>query len=72
LININKLKGKIVERGMSVGTLAPQVGIDKATFYRKLQNGGEDFTIREVGLIVDALELNLVEANDIFFTQLVS
>ena len=35
MVNVNKLRGKIVENGMSIPELAANIGIDKATFYRK-------------------------------------
>ena len=31
LVNVNKLKGKIVECGINVSILADRIGIDKAT-----------------------------------------
>ena len=47
MVNVNKLKGKIVERGLNVDGLAEKVGMDKSTFYRKLANEGSTFTIGE-------------------------
>jgi DNA-binding Xre family transcriptional regulator len=72
MVNVNKLKGKIVERGLSVTDLANMVGIDKATFYRKLAQNGETFSIREADLICKKLELNPQEATAIFFSDLVA
>ena len=34
MVNVNKLRGKIVENGMSVEKLAGAIGVDKATIYR--------------------------------------
>lgn len=61
----NKLKGKIVERGMNVSKLAECIGIDKATLYRKLNNF-DSFTIGDALKIKDALGLSNQEAYDIF------
>ncbi len=36
MVNVNKLKGKIVERGLNVENLAERIGLDRATLYRKL------------------------------------
>lgn len=72
LVNVNKLKGKIVENNLSVERLADSIGIDKSTLYRKLNNDGENFTIREADLISKELQLNPKEANDIFFSQYVA
>ena len=72
LVNVNKLKGKIVENGMSVQELAELVNIDKATFYRKLNANGETFLIREADAISKALKLTGEEVNAIFFSQYVA
>lgn len=64
-MNINKLRGKIVERGMKVGTLATLIGIDRSTMYKKL-NEGEKFTIGEARKMKDALEMSNDEACEIF------
>ncbi len=67
MVNINKLKGKIVERGLSIPELAGIIGISKATFYRKIKAGGHNITIGEADLIAGALNLNQEELNTIFF-----
>lgn len=72
MVNINKLKGKIVECGMNVTDLAFKIGIDRATFYRKLSNNGENFTIKEADLITKELSLSCEEATAIFFSQYVA
>lgn len=71
-VNVNKLKGKIVEKGMNVTALAEQMGIDRATLYRKLKNSGQTLTIREVNKIVEVLELTEKEALEIFFADIVA
>lgn len=71
MINVQKLKGKIMERGTTQEALAKALGINKSTFYRKMQQGG-NFTIKEVNLIVLALHLSKDEAMSIFFADLVA
>lgn len=71
-MNINKLKAKIVENGMNVEMLANLVGIDRSTFYRKMNNQGESFTVKEVNLIRRHLKLTKDEAMEIFFTDYVA
>lgn len=61
----NKLKGKIIEKGLSVEKLAEIVGIDKSTFYRRLSDF-DTFTIGEVAKIKDALGLSKEEAYELF------
>jgi DNA-binding phage protein len=71
-VNINKFKGKVVERGLNITKLAKKVGMDRSTFYRKMQNDGETFTVREVNSIVNVLGLSAEEALEIFFTNSVA
>ena len=70
--NINKLKGKIVEKGINVSDLAKVLGINKSTLYRKLKNNGENISIREAVGMINELDLSAEEANEIFFNQFVA
>lgn len=72
MVNVNKLKGKIVECGMNVPKLAKEIGIDKSTLYRKLQDDGDSITIKEASLIIDVLKLTQEEAHSIFFYQYIA
>lgn len=71
MINTNKLKGKIVECGLTIEILAERIGVNKATIYRKLANP-ENFSIREAGLIAKELNLTADEINAIFFSWTVA
>lgn len=72
MVNVNKLKGKIVECGMSVAELALKIGVDKSTFYRKINSDGKKITIEEADLISRELQLSCEEVNSIFFSQFVA
>lgn len=72
MVNVNKLRGKIVEQGMTVTGLAQRIGVNRSTLYRKLRSDGKDFTIEEADLIVEELKLTYAEANSIFFSQYVA
>ncbi len=72
MVNINKLKGKIVENGLTVEALAEKLGVDRSTLYRKLSAEGETFTIKDANMICKALDLNIQEATAIFFSQYVA
>lgn len=72
MVNINKLKGKIVECGLNVTELANRVGIDRTTLYRKINSDGKNFTIEEADLISKELRLSSEEVNAIFFSQFVA
>ena len=64
-MNIQKLKGKMVEKGYSVDALALKIGVDRSTLYRKL-NKGENITLKEAGKIKTALNLSDEDAAVIF------
>lgn len=71
MVNTNKLKGKIVENGKTVTELADDIGVDKATLYRKLNNPGT-ITLREADAIVKSLSLTSEDAIAIFFSEYVA
>ena len=66
-MNINKLKGKIVEREMNIETLAVCIGIDRSSLYRKLNNA-EKITLGEAIKMKDVLEMSDDEACEIFLS----
>ena len=71
MINIPKLRGKIVENEMSISDLAEKMEISKSTLYQKI-NGNVSFTIDEVILIAKMLDLTKDEFNNIFFADFVA
>lgn len=71
MVNINKLRGKIVERGMTIASVADAMGIHKSTFYRKL-SGDCPITIMDADRLTEILQLNAEEAGAIFFSQFVA
>ena len=60
-VNVNKLKGKIVENGMTVSALAEKIGVD-----------GETMLVKDANAIVSALHLTAEDALAIFFSQVVA
>lgn len=72
MVNVDKLKGKIVENRMSVDELAKKLEIHTSTLYRKLSKNGDELTIREIDIIANELNLSLKEINEIFFSQYVA
>lgn len=67
MVNVRRLKGKIVEYGMSVDILAKEIGINKSTLYRKINSGGENITVGEMKKISEVLKLSRDEICEIFF-----
>jgi len=68
MVDVNKLRGKIVEKGFSQQELAQSIGIDRSTFYRKMKNNG-DFSIGEVAEIAKVMQLTNEEAIEIFLSK---
>lgn len=64
-VNANKLRGKIVEKGISVGKVADLIGMNRSSLYRKL-NDSEKLTIGEAIKLKNVLELSNYEAFEIF------
>lgn len=71
-VNVNRLKGKLVERGLTVTDLARMINVDRTTLYRKLTDGGAGILVREANAIATVLELTESEAMSIFFSQYVA
>lgn len=69
MVNINKLKGRIVEKQLTIEKLAGKIGLDRSTLYRKISNDGETLSIREANLICKELGISGREATEIFFSQ---
>lgn len=69
IVDVQKLRGKIVEKGTSQEAVADKMGIDRTTFYRKMKNGGSGFTVGELHSMVEAVPLTKEEAILIFFNE---
>lgn len=65
-----KLKGRIIEKGKNIEIVSREIGIDKSTFYRKMQANGENFTIREVLDMAKTIPLTKEEAISIFLDEI--
>lgn len=72
MVNINKLRGKIVENGLSVKDLADKLEMDRSTLYRKMNSEGDTMTISDAEKISKILDLSLEEVNSIFFSEFVA
>ena len=67
MANVSMLRGKMIERNISVEELAEKLCVDKSTLYRRLDREGDTFTIKEASIIVRELHLTKEEAIAIFF-----
>lgn len=65
-MNVNLLKGTIIANGLTCKEMAARIGIDEATFYRKL-NGQSDFFLKEIIEMCKILKIS--DPNPIFFAK---
>ena len=63
-----KLKGKIIEEGYTISSLAEKVGMNRNTLANKLE-GRTAFDITEIYTLVDILNINPEKVNQYFFTR---
>ncbi|MBE7021936.1 MAG: helix-turn-helix transcriptional regulator [Ruminococcaceae bacterium] len=68
MVNTNKLRGKIVEQGLTFGRLADLVGMSPSTLGRKIRNIS-DMTLEEVELIRDILHIPGGQIMEYFFSD---
>jgi len=66
-VNINKLKGKIVENGMNIEEFADRIGMHRTSLYRKLNNA-EKITIGEAVRMKSELRMSDADAVEIFLS----
>lgn len=66
-LNVRKLRAKMIENNFSVEALSNIIGVSKSTFYRKLSEKGENFTIGEANAIARALNFTAMDFSAIFF-----
>ena len=64
-MNGMKLRGKMVEKGISTVTLSKELGIARSTLWRKISTG--NFTVGEAEKIIIFLDLSFPEVEEIFF-----
>ena len=67
--NINKLKGKITEKGYKMEEFADKIGMSESTLRRKINKENNDFFIGESLVIKDKLELSTKDYLEIFYGQ---
>lgn len=68
-VNVGKLKGKIVERGLTQEKVSAYLSMDRSTFSRKMKSSALDFSIGEMHRMAELLGLSQEEASHIFLTE---
>lgn len=65
MVNINLLKNKIQDSGMTITAISKKSGILRETLYNRL-NGRGEFTASEIVSLTQVLNLSRVERDQIF------
>jgi hypothetical protein len=68
MFNSDKLRGKMAEKRCTAEKMANFLGIDPATFYRKI-TGKTEFTRSEIQGVATLLVLSMQDLEDIFFAD---
>lgn len=68
MIDTNKLRGVIAERGMTQQKVAEKLGVSRRTFYLKMKKG--EFSSSEMSALITILGIK--EPMPIFFAEFVS
>lgn len=69
VVNVQRLKVKIAEKENTQENIAAKMGMNRSTFYRKMKNGGNGFTVGDIHKMMACVPLTKEEAIDIFFTK---
>lgn len=65
-VNVDKLRGKIMECGLTQEKVAAQLSMDRSTFSRKMKSEALDFSVGEMHCMAEVLKLSREEASQIF------
>lgn len=68
MVNTNKIRGRIMEQGLTIGSLASIIGISPSTLGRKIKNHA-DMTLGEVESIRDILKIPPERVVEYFFME---
>lgn len=68
-VKVQKVVGRIAELGLTGDAVARELGVNPATYYRKMAKGGGKFTIDQVQKLASVLQLTREEAAAIFLAD---
>lgn len=69
MVNINKLREALAARSISYEDAARAIGVDRATFYRRIERAGSKFTVEEVAKLSRLLDMDGQTMQEIFFDR---
>jgi len=66
--DMNMLREKIKESGITVTAIADKLNVSRETLYNRM-NGESEFRASEIAILTDTLRLKKSEQDTIFFNQ---
>lgn len=69
MVNVLLLQDAMRAKSITVDQAAFAMGVDRATFYRRMNRAGSKFTVEEVSKLSALLNLSAAEMQDIFFAE---
>ena len=68
-MNIERLKSALQSQNITIEQASEAIGMNPATFYRRINRNGEKFTVAEVGKLAELLNMSNKKMQDIFFDR---
>lgn len=69
MVNISRLKSAMQERNITINQASEAIGINPATFFRRINRQGVKFTVEEIGKLAELLHLDGPTIQNIFFDK---
>ena len=69
MVNVERLRNEMKKKSVTPEAAASAMGIDVATYYRRMSRLGTKFTVEEVGKLSEILNLSPKDMQDIFFER---
>lgn len=69
MVNVKLLRAVMKEKNVTVDAASEAIGINPATFYRRISRDGEDFTVAEVGILAEMLDMSNETMQSVFFVK---
>lgn len=66
-MNAELIREIVKLKKITLDELSKEIGVDRSTLYRKLENDGETFKVSEMKKLISALDLTPEDVNRIFF-----
>lgn len=69
MVNLERLRGEMKKKSITSEAAAEAMGIDVATYYRRMSRQGIKFTVEEVSKLSELLDLSPDTMQEIFFER---